>query len=148
MEFLLSKLNKTFKFFTASPGSPKKLCLEIILIPSFRHELSKSSAVDAKTSSTDCKIAIRVHLNFFISAIRVGLWIVADGCVRNIVGNLARLESAGLLAPYERTTRFHSGAASAAWVVTKLHPAISIKIVSFSSNSNSYITLDPRPGSH
>lgn len=54
---------------------------------------------DIKTSSACCKIATRVHPNFAISFIRVGLCTVADGCVRNRVGNLLRSDKAGLEAP-------------------------------------------------
>lgn len=54
---------------------------------------------DIKTSSACCKIATRDHPNFFINFIRVGLCTVADGCVRNNVGNRLRSDNAGLDAP-------------------------------------------------
>ena len=52
-----------------------------------------------KTSSASCKMAIFVHLNCFISEIRVGLCTVALGWVRNRVGNRFRLDKAGEEAP-------------------------------------------------
>lgn len=54
---------------------------------------------DMKTSSACCKMATRVQPNFFNNFIRVGLCTVADGCVRNNVGNRLRSDSAGLDAP-------------------------------------------------
>lgn len=54
---------------------------------------------DMKTSSACWSMATRVHSNFFINLMRVGLCTVADGCVRNNVGNRLRSDSAGLDAP-------------------------------------------------
>jgi len=44
-------------------------------------------------------MATRDQPNFFISLMRVGLCTVADGWVRNRVGNRLRSERAGLEAP-------------------------------------------------
>lgn len=52
-----------------------------------------------KTSSASCKMAIFVHLNFFMSEIRVGLCTVALGWVRKRVGKRFRLDKAGEEAP-------------------------------------------------
>lgn len=44
---------------------------------------------------------MRLHSNMLKSLIRVGLWIVAEGCVRKNVGNRFRLDNAGLEEPYD-----------------------------------------------
>lgn len=52
-----------------------------------------------KTSSACCKMATLDQPNLSINLIRVGLWTVADGWVRNNVGNLFLSDNAGELAP-------------------------------------------------
>lgn len=68
-------------------------------MPASLQRFSKSSTVDIKTSSACCKIATFDQPNFCINLILVGLWTVADGCVRNNVGNRLRSDKAGLEAP-------------------------------------------------
>ena len=65
------------------------------------------SLTEVKTSSASWIIAIRDQSNILKSFILVGLWIVADGCVRKNVGNLWRLESAGLEDPYDTFKVIH-----------------------------------------
>lgn len=54
---------------------------------------------EINTSSACCNMATRDQPNFSMSLILVGLWTVAEGCVRNKVGNLLRSDNAGELAP-------------------------------------------------
>lgn len=52
-----------------------------------------------KTSVVCWMVAMRVHFHFWKSCTLVGLWRVADGCVRKKVGKRWRLDSAGELEP-------------------------------------------------
>ena len=60
----------------------------------------RSLAVVVKSSSTDCRMEMLYQLNSLNIWILVGLWIVAEGCVRKRVGNLSLFDRAGELAPY------------------------------------------------
>lgn len=54
---------------------------------------------EVKTSVVCWMVAMRVHFHFWKSCTLVGLWSVADGCVRKKVGKRWRLDRAGELEP-------------------------------------------------
>lgn len=54
---------------------------------------------EIKTSSACCKMATLDQPYLINNSTRVGLWTVAEGCVRNKYGNRCRSDNAGELAP-------------------------------------------------
>lgn len=59
----------------------------------------KKVLTEVKTSVVCWMVAMRVHFHFWKSCTLVGLWRVADGCVRKKVGKRWRLDRAGELEP-------------------------------------------------
>lgn len=60
-----------------------------------------SGLTEVKTSVVCWMVAIFFQPHFSKSFTRVGLWSVADGCVRKNVGKRCRFDRAGELEPYE-----------------------------------------------